>query len=105
MNIRLVLGSIILAFSCSAWPAIWWQSGTLPEHNELKFSTDVGALVEGKAKVVVAKRSSGKSAKKSSWQTGGPIVKTGPTRGQNRSRNKDGTWRKKRSDAGKRRSF
>lgn len=33
--------------------------------------------------------------------TGGPVVKTGPTAGQNRSRNKDGTWRKKRSDAGK----
>jgi hypothetical protein len=28
-------------------------------------------------------------------------VKTGPTRGQNRSRNKDGRWREKRSDAGK----
>lgn len=34
-------------------------------------------------------------------QTGGPIVKTGPTAGNNRSRNNDGTWRKKRSDAGK----
>ena len=33
--------------------------------------------------------------------TGGPVVKTGPTAGQNRSRNQDGTWRKKRSDAGK----
>lgn len=32
--------------------------------------------------------------------TGGPVVKTGPTAGQNRSRNKDGRWRKKRSDAG-----
>lgn len=28
--------------------------------------------------------------------THGPIVKTGPTAGQNRSRNKDGSWRKKR---------
>ena len=36
-------------------------------------------------------------------QTGGPIIKTGPTRGQNRSRNKNGRWRKKRSDAGKKR--
>jgi hypothetical protein len=27
-------------------------------------------------------------------------VKTGPTRGDNRSRNEDGQWRKKRSDAG-----
>ena len=33
-------------------------------------------------------------------KTGGPIVKLGPTYGQNRSRNNDGTWRKKRSDAG-----
>ncbi len=32
--------------------------------------------------------------------THGPIVKTGPTAGQNRSRNKNGRWRKKRSDAG-----
>lgn len=36
--------------------------------------------------------------------THGPIVKTGPTAGNNRSRNKDGTWRKQRSDAGKPRS-
>ena len=34
-------------------------------------------------------------------KTGGPVVKTGPTAGQNRSRNSDGTWRPKRSDAGK----
>lgn len=33
--------------------------------------------------------------------THGPIVKTGPTAGQNRSRNQNGRWRKKRSDAGK----
>ncbi|MBE6957561.1 MAG: hypothetical protein E7447_00210 [Ruminococcaceae bacterium] len=33
--------------------------------------------------------------------THGPIVKTGPTAGQNRSRNKNGQWRKKRSDTGK----
>lgn len=33
--------------------------------------------------------------------TKGPIVKTGPTAGQNRSRNESGEWRKKRSDAGK----
>ncbi len=33
--------------------------------------------------------------------TKGPIVKTGPTKGQNRSRNDDGKWRAKRSDAGK----
>ncbi|EFU73123.1 hypothetical protein HMPREF9088_2051 [Enterococcus italicus DSM 15952] len=40
---------------------------------------------------------------KSPRDTHGPIVKTGPTAGQNRSRNKDGAWRKKRSDAGKKR--
>lgn len=33
--------------------------------------------------------------------TGGPIVKTGPTAGKTRSRNNDGTWHKKRSDTGK----
>lgn len=32
--------------------------------------------------------------------THGPIVKTGPTAGENRSRNQDGSWRHKRSDAG-----
>ena len=32
--------------------------------------------------------------------THGPIVPTGPTRGKNRSRNKNGQWRKKRSDNG-----
>ena len=31
---------------------------------------------------------------------GGPVVKTGPTAGQIRSQNKDGTWHAKRSDAG-----
>lgn len=36
--------------------------------------------------------------------THGPIVKTGPTAGKNRSRNNDGEWRKKRSDTGKSRS-
>jgi len=33
--------------------------------------------------------------------TNGPVVKTGPTAGQNRARNNDGAWRKKRDDAGK----
>jgi|GEM_PF-1333527 len=37
-------------------------------------------------------------------KTGGPIVKTGPTAGQNRSRNQNGRWRAKRSDAGKKRN-
>lgn len=36
--------------------------------------------------------------------THGPIVKTGPTSGENRSRNKDGQWRKKRSDSGTKRN-
>lgn len=34
-------------------------------------------------------------------KTGGPVVKTGLTAGQVRSRNSDGQWRAKRSDAGK----
>ena len=38
---------------------------------------------------------------KSPKDTKGPIVKTGPTKGKNRSRNDDGKWRAKRSDAGK----
>jgi len=42
-----------------------------------------------------------KDSSKSPRDTGGPVVKTGPTAGQVRSRNEDGTWRKKRSDAGK----
>ena len=33
--------------------------------------------------------------------THGPVVRTGLTAGQNRSRNKNGQWRRKRSDAGK----
>jgi hypothetical protein len=33
--------------------------------------------------------------------THGPIVPTGPTAGKVRSRNKNGQWRRKRSDAGK----
>ncbi|MCM1508136.1 MAG: hypothetical protein NC177_13555 [Ruminococcus flavefaciens] len=37
---------------------------------------------------------------KSPRANGGPLVKSGPTAGQVRSRNNDGTWRKKRSDAG-----
>ena len=41
-----------------------------------------------------------KDSSKSPRDTNGPVVKTGPTAGQNRSRNNDGSWRKKRSDAG-----
>jgi hypothetical protein len=29
-----------------------------------------------------------------------PLVKTGPTQGQERARNQNGQWRKKRSDTG-----
>lgn len=36
--------------------------------------------------------------------TGGPIVKTGPTAGNVRSKNKDGRWRAKRSDSGSKRN-
>ena len=39
-----------------------------------------------------------------SRDSNGPFVKTGPTAGQNRSRNKDGSWREKRSDTGTSRS-
>ena len=38
---------------------------------------------------------------KSPKDTKGPVVKTGPTKGKNRSRNDDGRWRGKRSDSGK----
>lgn len=38
---------------------------------------------------------------KSPNKTGGPVVKSGPTKGKNRSRNDDGRWRKKRADTGK----
>jgi hypothetical protein len=41
-----------------------------------------------------------KDSSKSPRDTNGPVVKTGPTAGQNRSRNNDGAWRKKRSDSG-----
>lgn len=40
-----------------------------------------------------------KDPKQSPSKTNGPVVKTGPTFGQNRSRNQDGAWRAKRSDA------
>lgn len=48
------------------------------------------------------------SVVKKDWapqNNGGPLVKTGPTRGENRSRRKDGKWRKKRSDTGIPRQF
>ena len=42
-----------------------------------------------------------KDPKKSPRETGGPVVKSGPTAGQSRARNQDGKWRRKRSDTGK----
>ncbi len=42
-----------------------------------------------------------KDPRKSPKDTNGPVVKSGPTAGQNRSRNQDGQWRRKRSDTGK----
>jgi len=42
-----------------------------------------------------------KDSSKSPKDTNGPVVKTGPTAGNNRSRNQDGSWRKKRNDTGK----
>lgn len=44
-----------------------------------------------------------KDPSKSPRETNGPVVKTGPTKGENRSRNKDGRWSAKRSDSGKKR--
>jgi len=41
-----------------------------------------------------------KDHKKSPRETGGPVVRTGPTAGKNRTTTKSGQWRKKRSDAG-----
>jgi len=41
-----------------------------------------------------------KDSSKPPKDTNGPVVKTGPTAGSNRSRNQDGSWRKKRSDTG-----
>ena len=42
---------------------------------------------------------------KSPRDNGGPLVKSGPTYGQVRSRNDDGRWRAKRSDAGRPRGY
>ncbi|CCV65130.1 conserved hypothetical protein [Paracholeplasma brassicae] len=40
---------------------------------------------------------------KSPSETNGPVVKTGPTSGKNRTRKLTGEWRKKRSDSGQKR--
>lgn len=42
-----------------------------------------------------------KDPNKSPKNTGGPVVGSGPTAGQNRSRKSSGEWRKKRSDTGR----
>lgn len=42
----------------------------------------------------------GNKGSKSPRYNHGPLVKSGPTRGKNRSRNSGGRWRSKRSDAG-----
>lgn len=44
-----------------------------------------------------------KGHKKSPRETNGPVVGSGPTKGQNRTRKNDGRWRAKRSDAGTKR--
>lgn len=98
MTNRLIIGCVFLNISCSAWSANWSSLGQPVESSEFKFSSGVATWAAGKVAKTVA-RKSGKSAKKPPSQTGGPVVITGPTRGENRSRNKDGTWRKKRSDA------
>lgn len=54
-----------------------------------QFTQIVKALMAGKKDPSLSPR-----------DTNGPVVKTGPTAGQNRSRNNDGTWHKKRSDTG-----
>ena len=53
-------------------------------------------ILESAAEILVNKSQSPKD-------THGPLVKTGPNAGKNRSRNKNGQWRAKRSDAGKKR--
>lgn len=42
----------------------------------------------------------GNKGSKSPRYNHGPLVKSGPTKGKNRSRNSDGRWRSKRSDSG-----
>ncbi|HMM09027.1 MAG TPA: hypothetical protein PKA35_07905 [Paracoccus solventivorans] len=46
-------------------------------------------------------KTSSKAPVKATSRAKGPKVKTGPTRDEVRSRNQDGRWRAKRSDAGK----
>ncbi len=70
--------------------------------NRHRLVTSVGACngtrVPGRQEMAESVK---KDPKKSPSTTGGPVVKNGPTGGQNRARNKDGQWRGKRSDTGK----
>ena len=43
----------------------------------------------------------GRTTSASPKDTHGPVVKTGPTAGQNRSRNKNGQWHKRQSNKGR----
>jgi len=74
------------------WPVVQWIGGFF-----LLTPTDE-MLTAGT--LTVGARVAGKQASKQMAKTKGPVVKTGPTAGQVRSRNLDGAWRKKRSDAG-----
>ena len=73
------------------WPVVQWIGGffLLTPTDEI---LTAGALTVGV-------RVAGKQAIKQVAKPKGPVVKTGPTAGHVRSRNLDGTWRKKRSDA------
>jgi hypothetical protein len=80
----------------AVWPAIVegaaWVGGFL-----LVTPTDE-LVVAGAA--AIAGRATVKVVAKHATKPRGPIVRTGPTAGQVRSRNLDGRWRAKRSDAG-----
>lgn len=60
------------------------------------FTQTLSGVTLGMGNTVTAASTSSLSPR----DTHGPLVETGPTAGQNRSRNKNGRWRKKRSDAG-----
>ena len=70
-----------------------------PQIDQQRASSFSPSYSAGLVTAVVKKVAKSKSKKKPPQETGGPIVDSGPTKGQNRSRNQDGTWRKKRSDA------
>ena len=74
------------------WPVVQWVGGFF-------MFTPTDEILTASA-LMVGARMAGKQAIKQVAKPKGPVVKTGPTAGQVRSRNLDGTWRKKRSDAG-----